>query len=44
MEEVWWKDAVEEILIPEEQVQRKVTELADRISKDYQGRRPCWSG
>lgn len=35
---------MEEILIPEEQVRRRVSELADRISEDYQGRRPILVG
>ena len=35
---------MEEILIPEDQIQRKVAELADRISEDYRGHSPVLVG
>jgi len=35
MENRWWESRLEEILIPEEQIQRKVSELAARITADY---------
>ena len=35
---------MEEILIPEDQIQLKVAELADRISEDYQGHCPIVVG
>lgn len=44
MEEEWWRDKVEEILIHEEQIQLKVAELADRISEDYEGSCPVLVG
>ncbi len=44
MREEWWRKKVEEILIPEDQIQRRVAELADRISDDYQGHSPIVVG
>ncbi len=44
MKEKWWQDQVKETLISEEQIQLKVSELADRISKDYQGNCPVVVG
>ncbi len=44
MEDHWWKKHVREILISREQIDRRVAELADRISNDYQGRCPVVVG
>jgi hypoxanthine phosphoribosyltransferase len=44
MREEWWQGKLEEILIAEERVQNKVSELAERISEDYQGRCPILVG
>ena len=44
MEKDWWGNQVKEILIPEKQIEAKVTELAARISEDYRGLNPVIVG
>ncbi len=44
MENDWWESKVKEILISENQIEAKVTELADRISDDYRGLNPVVVG
>lgn len=34
------KDVIEKVLISEEEIKAKVTEIGERISKDYEGREP----
>lgn len=44
MTDNWWGGRIADILISEEEIDRKVAELADRISHDYRGKRPVFIG
>ena len=36
--------AIGEVLVPEQDLQRRVAELGAEVSRDYEGRTPlCWS-